>query len=443
LTSVSPTAVAPIDRSAAIAATATARIATCLTVSERAAALPASFPSTTRFEVPAAARQVVFVQEAKVFRPPIQGGTPHYYRRRHTLIELTTLRDGGQSADDVAVRVVAFLAEARKTLELALYDIDLREEPEQLIAGALVDAHERGVVVRIAYNIDYGMPIPVPPPPKGVPDLIEALPFETRAIAGEPDLMHHKYAIRDGEAVFTGSANWTSDSWTRQENVLAMIESSELARRYELDFEQLWSVGSVELTGDVEPAVVDVGGRRVRAWFCPGRGESLAHRIATRISRARQRVRICSPVLTSAPVLGSLAEAVADGKVDVAGCIDATQMQGVFYQWRENGNAAWKMPLVEAIFRRVNFSGKRSTPYGRGDDVHDYMHAKLTVCDDIVFVGSYNLSHSGERNAENVLEIEDRESADRMAAFVDEVRARYPEAPLPGDPEAERQAAAR
>ena len=54
------------------------------------------------------------------------------------------------------------------------------------------------------------------------------------------------------------------------------------------------------------------------------------------------------------------------------------------------------------------------------------MHAKLTVCDDTVFVGSFNLSHSGERNAENVLELDDAALADRLAAFVDEVRARYP-----------------
>jgi phosphatidylserine/phosphatidylglycerophosphate/cardiolipin synthase-like enzyme len=359
------------------------------------------------------------------------------------VLEVLTLHDGGQTASEVAARAVSFITEARRTLELALYDIDLREEPEQQIAAALVAAHERGVAVRIAYNIDHDLPIPVPPPPEGVPDLVEALPFETRAIAGEPDLMHHKYAIRDGEAVFTGSANWTCDSWTRQENVLAVVQSRELARLYERDFEQLWTTGSVALSGDVDPAPVDVGGRRVRAWFCPGRGESLAHRIANRVSRARERVRICSPVLTSAPVLGSLAEAVADGKVDVAGCVDATQMQGVFYQWRENGNAAWKMPLVEAIWRRAPFSGKRSTPYGRGDDVHDFMHAKVTVCDETVFLGSYNLSHSGERNAENVLEIRDTELADRLAAFVDEVRARYPEAPLPGDAEAERRAAAR
>jgi phosphatidylserine/phosphatidylglycerophosphate/cardiolipin synthase-like enzyme len=54
------------------------------------------------------------------------------------------------------------------------------------------------------------------------------------------------------------------------------------------------------------------------------------------------------------------------------------------------------------------------------------MHAKVTVADDIVFLGSFNLSHSGEMNAENVLEIADSSLADRLAAFVDSVRARYP-----------------
>jgi phosphatidylserine/phosphatidylglycerophosphate/cardiolipin synthase-like enzyme len=56
------------------------------------------------------------------------------------------------------------------------------------------------------------------------------------------------------------------------------------------------------------------------------------------------------------------------------------------------------------------------------------MHAKVTVADDRIFVGSFNLSHSGEDNAENVLELEDARLADRLAAFVDGVRARYPAA---------------
>jgi phosphatidylserine/phosphatidylglycerophosphate/cardiolipin synthase-like enzyme len=55
------------------------------------------------------------------------------------------------------------------------------------------------------------------------------------------------------------------------------------------------------------------------------------------------------------------------------------------------------------------------------------MHAKVTVADDTTFVGSFNLSRSGELNAENVLEIADAGLAERMAAFIDGVYARYPD----------------
>ena len=74
------------------------------------------------------------------------------------------------------------------------------------------------------------------------------------------------------------------------------------------------------------------------------------------------------------------------------------------------------------------FTGKESTPYGAGT-VHDFMHAKMCVCDDTTFVGSFNLSRSGEKNAENVLELEDAAIAERLAGYVDEVRARYPPSP--------------
>ena len=84
-----------------------------------------------------------------------------------------------------------------------------------------------------------------------------------------------------------------------------------------------------------------------------------------------------------------------------------------------------KAPALRTALSAAPFSGKRSTPYAPGA-VHDYMHAKVTVCDDTVFVGSFNLSHSGESNAENVLEIEDAALAEQLATYVDEVRARYP-----------------
>ncbi len=236
--------------------------------------------------------------------------------------------------------------------------------------------------------------------------------------------MHHKYVVRDRSAVWTGSTNWTHDSWTREENVIVSLESRELANRYLDDFEQLWAKRNVMRSGRVGTAPVTAEGRQVRAWFCPGRGDKLAHRIAKAIGAAQRRVRIASPVISSGPILGTLAQVASDGKVDLAGVVDLTQVREVIHQWQENRNAEWKEPLLRAALTRAPFSGKVSTPYSPGS-IHDYMHAKLTVADDRVFVGSFNLSHSGEMNAENVLEIADAALADRLAAFVDEVRGRY------------------
>ncbi len=295
----------------------------------------------------------------------------------------------------------------------------------EIVRGALSAAAARNVAVRLAYNVDHPGNVPVPAPPRTDPDAMEALPFPTAAIPGVPDLMHHKYVIRDGSTLWTGSTNWTGDSWTREENVIVTVESSVLAARYAADFEQLWTRRDVQHSGKVDTSPVDVAGVAVRPWFCPGRGEQVAHRIAKAIGTATRRVRIASPVLSSAPILATLAQKVTDGKVDVAGVVDRTQVIEVLRQWNANGNASWKEPLLRTAVTRAPFSGKNSTPYAPGS-VHDYMHAKVTVADDVAFLGSFNLSHSGELNAENVLEIPDASLADRLAAFVDAVRARYP-----------------
>ena len=130
-------------------------------------------------------------------------------------------------------------------------------------------------------------------------------------------------------------------------------------------------------------------------------------------------------MLTSGPVLGTLAQVIGDGRSDVRGCLDAAQCRDVLRQWRHEGSVTWKLPLLLRIVPG-RFSGKESTPWSPASQVHDFMHAKLVVADNVVFVGSYNLSRSGELNAENVLELEDAALADQLAAFADEVRERYP-----------------
>jgi phosphatidylserine/phosphatidylglycerophosphate/cardiolipin synthase-like enzyme len=346
-------------------------------------------------------------------------------------VELTTLSDGAQRPADVARGIAAFLARAERTLDIAVYDVRFETDAGALVLAALLAAVQRGVAVRLLYNVAHPGPIPVPPPPETAPEAIEALPVDTRGIAGVPDLMHHKFVVRDGAAVWTGSTNWTDDSWSRQENVIVTVAAPEIAYAYALAFEQMWTSGTVEDTGDVEPRPQDVDGMRVRAWFCPEYGEALSHRIAKHIGKARKRVRIASPVITSGPILGTLVEVVKEGRSDLAGVVDDTQVDQVFHQWHTNGVSEWKIPLLRTVIEGAPWSGKVTTPWTPGS-VHDFMHAKVVVADDTAFVGSFNLSRSGERNAENVVEFRDAPLADRLAAYIDEVRARYPRATPPG-----------
>ena len=339
------------------------------------------------------------------------------------VLDVHTLQDGGQRPEATAERLVDWLGAASRSLDLALYDVRLPGPVGDAVADALRAAMRRGVRVRLAFNDDEPGPDPrpfEPPPPSTERHILEELGAELKGIPGWRDLMHHKYVVRDGEAVWTGSTNWTLDSWTRQENVTATLAEPAVAAAYERDFGQLWESGTVGVSGNFDTPAA--GG--VRPWFTPGRGRALSHRIAERISAARTRVRIATPLVTAGPILAALNETIAEERVDIAGVCDATQTRQVFRQWARNPRSKWKAPLLVGALEA--FSGKRSTPYEAGS-VHDFMHAKVTVADDVVFLGSFNLSRSGETNAENVLEIADPALAERLAAWIDELRARYPD----------------
>src|SRR5690349_4337132 len=164
-------------------------------------------------------------------------------------IRIRTLTDGGQQPLEIARLVAEFINAAQRSLDLAQYDFNLGPETREVVAGALRAAAARGVAVRILYNVDHPNPIPVPPPSEPDVELIRSLGVPERAIAGVPDLMHHKFVVRDDASVWTGSVNWTDDSWSRQENVIVTVDSPQLAQAFSLDFDELWKDGVVERSG--------------------------------------------------------------------------------------------------------------------------------------------------------------------------------------------------
>jgi len=322
----------------------------------------------------------------------------------------------------VADRIVAWVSEARTSLDVAIYDFDARVGSSARIADALERAAARGVNVRVAFNVMRVRRASAPRPPKCDPQTIDGLDVPTRGVTAENALMHHKYVVRDALDVWTGSLNWTDDAFALEENLVLRVHSSDVAAAFTEDFEQLWARGTVEATGLAGPEVT-VEDVTVQPFFSP-KGPSLAQVAAAHIAPADSHLRVLSPVLTAGAVLGTLAEIAPHHGFDFNGAYDRTQMDEVEGQWAEQPQNRWKTEAWHGIAARL--SGKRSTPYREGA-VHDYMHAKAIVADGTVLCGSYNLSKHGTANAENLVVVKGGRISSRVLEFADRVAARYAE----------------
>jgi phosphatidylserine/phosphatidylglycerophosphate/cardiolipin synthase-like enzyme len=124
--------------------------------------------------------------------------------------------------------VVAEIAKAAKTVDIAMYYLTSRE-----IGQELVKAKESGVKIRIVldksqetqtfsksrYLIQKGV--------------------EVKYHTGN-GLMHNKFAVIDGAVLITGSFNWTPTADTKNEENLLIMTDPELIKKYAARFEYLW-----------------------------------------------------------------------------------------------------------------------------------------------------------------------------------------------------------
>jgi phosphatidylserine/phosphatidylglycerophosphate/cardiolipin synthase-like enzyme len=343
---------------------------------------------------------------------------------------------------EVANRIAGFISEAKSTIDIAIYDFRLHDEAATIVANGLRAQARKGVRTRIAYDnaTNPGADIlPTDAPsqlesdqrPIGADSFVRSFAdvAQVKGITGYRVLMHNKYILRDVDtpdaAVFTGSSNYTNDSWGLQDNNLLFLRSQQLASYYEKDFTDLWSRGKiVDSTGYRDAGTVRLNDVPVTIAFTPGESPTVLKEIIGAIAGARDRLYVASVVLSSGPILAALSEAI-DRGLPLGGVYDGPQMDQVERQWKAANVGTDKLNTWQKVARHL--VRKNSIPFDRQNQSqpHNFMHNKLVVADQIVVTGSFNLSNHALGNAENVLLIQDAAIAELYTKFIQRLMASY------------------
>lgn len=124
------------------------------------------------------------------------------------------------------------ISKAEHSIDVAAYSFTSYK-----IADALIDAHQRGVDVRVLLDKGQGKRHY-----RAIEDMQAAgIPIR---INRHYAIMHDKYIIIDGKTLETGSFNYTANAEKRNaENVIVIKNNKTLAAAYFQNWENLWDEG--------------------------------------------------------------------------------------------------------------------------------------------------------------------------------------------------------
>jgi len=274
---------------------------------------------------------------------------------------------------------------AHASVDVAIYNLNLWS-----IRNALLDAHDRGVLVRVVAesdNLDS----------EEFQDLIEA----QIAVLGDrrEGSMHNKFVIIDQSEVWTGSMNFTLSGAYADNNNMIRVRSDEIAARYLAEFNEMFEQ---DLFGDdilpqASMSAIQIGETSVEVYFSPD--DQVEARILEILEGARRSIQFLAFSFTSDPIGEALLSRAA-ARLDVTGVMDAEQAVS-------NVGTEYENFLQSGLDVRLD-----------GND--GQMHDKVLIVDgEILITGSYNFSRNAEEtNDENVLIIHDaRLAATYLAEF--------------------------
>ncbi|MBU1192061.1 MAG: phospholipase [Gammaproteobacteria bacterium] len=320
--------------------------------------------------------------------------------------------------DDLEQVVSDFIRGAKKTLDIAVQELD-----NEVIAQALLDAALKGVRIRMFMEQDYlcaaSPPKPTPKAGQTVRDArLEVQWEETRRpktlktnrdiLAAllrcgvdvkadlNPKIFHQKFIVRDyrggrslGRAgLLTGSTNFTTTGTHKNLNHVILFHDYRVARAYAAEFEELMggTFGALRSREEILPKTINIKGVPVRVLFAPDDHPELE--IIKQMLKARARLDFAIFTFAGSSGIDDALIMLHLAGIDIQGVLDA--MQGG-QDW-----AATHWLHDEGI--EVFLSDRLKLP-GLGK-----LHHKLMVIDDdIVIAGSMNYTApANEYNDENI-----------------------------------------
>ncbi|QDV32719.1 phospholipase D-like domain-containing protein [Tautonia plasticadhaerens] len=132
---------------------------------------------------------------------------------------------------DSGPRAIAGLfGRARTSADVCVFTIT-----DDRITSAILDAHRRGVAVRIISDDDKAHDLG-----SDIKDLRRAgIPLHTDR---DPNHMHHKFAVFDRTALLTGSYNWTRGAAEHNFENFVITADPVLVSAFLREFDRLWSL---------------------------------------------------------------------------------------------------------------------------------------------------------------------------------------------------------
>jgi phosphatidylserine/phosphatidylglycerophosphate/cardiolipin synthase-like enzyme len=328
--------------------------------------------------------------------------------------------------DDLETVILDFLGDARKSLAIAVQEIDSRP-----LAQAIIDAKARGVRVRVILEGDYLVePHALADPWTGTVGGLE----ENRTIYAallrsgidlvtdlNPAIFHQKFVVRDEDldscAVLTGSTNFTLTDTGKNDgsdpevignnlNHVVILRGRNATKQYLAEFERLRSgtFGDLHERHEERPAEFTLGGMRVKPLFAPQHGPEME--IMKQMLKSASRIDFAMFTFSQSSGIDDTMARLVGPSLTIRGALD-----------RGQGVQSW------AATEPLKARGVQLYENAPGSGVRKIHHKLMVIDERLTVVGSFNYTEPATLlNDENIVVIGDLEESAGVEADANQRR---------------------